>query len=222
VFLPIVDELIQITSVYIFCRQKSQYKQLARQYRKVKSISSDIRTICRLIKEEVHHGEQVLMPMIILSDTFLDAANHLDKSFLYSYFLKQALLNFQDTNQRKEEFIKFCRQQYADNGYELKIIDEFEQTYDPSSPIYWYTRECFIYAMLNKALRTHDIEIIMRIDWFIRDMHRQIEQLHKQSNIQHPFVVYRGQGVSLNEFEKIKGHKGCILAFSNFLSTSRE
>ncbi|CAF1509583.1 unnamed protein product [Rotaria magnacalcarata] len=61
-------------------------------------------------------------------------------------------------DKEKSELVEFCREQYADNENELKIINEFNQNYSKPSPIWWYTRECFAYSMLNKALRTQDVE----------------------------------------------------------------
>ena len=75
----------------------------------------------------------------------------------------------------------------------MKIIEEFNRTYNISSTIWSYTRECFIYSMLNRALRTQGVEIIIKMESFIRDLQRQIEQLHSQSDNIDSFLIYRGQ-----------------------------
>ncbi|CAF5108452.1 unnamed protein product, partial [Rotaria sp. Silwood1] len=62
----------------------------------------------------------------------------------------------------------------------MKIIDEFQRTYQASKAIWWYTRECFTYKMLNGALRTLNGDIMIRMGFFLCDVHRQIEHLHKQ------------------------------------------
>ena len=79
---------------------------------------------------------------------------------MYSQLLKEILLQFPQDPTSKKELVDFCRQQYADSPGELKVIDEFERDYDRPSPIWWYTRESFTYSMLNKALRTQDIETV--------------------------------------------------------------
>jgi tetratricopeptide (TPR) repeat protein len=100
------------------------------------------------------------------------------------------------------------------------VIGEFERDYDHPSPIWWYTRECFIYAMLNKALRIQDVEIILNMGFFLRDLHRQIEHLHSNIDKRNRLTVYRGQGMLNVEFEKIITNDGGLLSFNNFLSTS--
>jgi hypothetical protein len=51
------------------------------------------------------------------------------------------------------------------------MIDDFEQNYDKPSPVWWYTLECFTYKMLNRALREQDVGIIIKMGFFVRDLH---------------------------------------------------
>ena len=215
--LPLIQNLNQVDSMFIFCLDKAKYEPLAQQYSKVKGIFSKIESICKRIGEDVRQGEQVLMPISIIGN---DETHELDLSFVYSQLLKETLLKFHYNERVKNDLIAFCRQQYAENPRELEIIEEFEEKYDQPSPIWWYTRECFIYSMINKALRADDMEVIMRMGFIIRDLHRQIESLHLQSNIREPFVVFRGQGLSNDELEKIRSNPGDLFSFNNFLSTS--
>ena len=60
----------------------------------------------------------------------------------------------------------------GDNPSTLNLIEEFRGNYDPSLAIRWYTRPCFLYSMLNQALRTVDLDIILKMAFFIRDLHR--------------------------------------------------
>lgn len=218
--LPMIGDRAQIESIYIFCRYKHQYAPIAQRYCKVKGVYTKIEKICKLIRRDVHHGEADLMPISIAPNTSMVNSSELDPSFLYSQLLKEVLLDMEYTGQSKQELVGFCRQQYAGNERELHIIDDFAERYDQPSPIWWYTRECFIYSMLNKALRTHDIEVIMKMGYVICDLHGQIQALHAEACVQAPFVVYRGQGISDDELAKIKSSQAGLLSFNNFLSTS--
>ncbi|CAF4369023.1 unnamed protein product, partial [Adineta steineri] len=70
-----------------------------------------------------------------------------------------------------------------------------------------------------------DVDMIIRIGFFIKDLHRDIQRLHseqfhgQQSN--KTFTVYRGQGLSKEDFTEMTKTKGGLLSFNNFLSTSR-
>ncbi|CAF4246797.1 unnamed protein product, partial [Adineta steineri] len=107
---------------------------------------------------------------------------------------------------------------------QLNIIDEFKRNYHPEKAIWWYTRECFIYELLNQALRTLDADIIINMGFFFRDLHEQINQLHQQQLPSYggkPFTVYRGQSLLKTDFDKLKNTNGGLMSFNNFLSTSR-
>ncbi|CAF5061563.1 unnamed protein product, partial [Rotaria sp. Silwood1] len=123
-----------------------------------------------------------------------------------------------------KDLVTLGQEKYKGNKKELKIIDEFQHTYQPALAIWWYTRQCFTYKMLNRALRTLDGDIIIRMGFYLCDVHRQIENLHnKQINEYHgkTFPLYRGQGLLTADFEKITKNKGGLISFNNFLSTSK-
>lgn len=134
--------------------------------------------------------------------------------------MKGILLRMTNDNDAKKDFVQFCREQCSENDSRLSVINEFEQNYDPSVAIRWYTRDCFIYSMLNKALRTQEIDIILKMGFFIRDLHRKIEQLYSDTPRSNRLTLFRGQGMSNTEFEKLRNSKGGLLSFNSFLSTS--
>jgi hypothetical protein len=105
----------------------------------------------------------------------------------------------------------------------LKQIEDFECAYDLHSPIWWYTKEPFIYLTVNQALRTQNINVIIKMGFVIRDIHREIEQIHAEPGKNGDYrTVYRGQGMSSNEFKKVKNSQDSLLSFNNYLSTSTD
>jgi tetratricopeptide (TPR) repeat protein len=68
-----------------------------------------------------------------------------------------------------------------------------------------------------------DVDIIIKMGFFIGDLHRHIEQLHKDqfAGSRKSFTVYRGQGISKGDFEQLTKTKGGLMSFNNFLSTSK-
>jgi hypothetical protein len=77
--------------------------------------------------------------------------------------------------------------------------------------------------MLNRALRTQQVETIIKMGFFIQDLYRQIGKLHSKQFADsqgQSLIVYRGQGMSPTDFEKLKKTKGGLISFNSFLSTS--
>ncbi|CAF1063690.1 unnamed protein product [Didymodactylos carnosus] len=146
--------------------------------------------------------------------------NRQEASFIYFQLLINILLRIEDTNgNARKEIIDECRQQYAGNDKELKNIDDFEMTYSVNKAVWWYNHECFINRVLNKALRTADIDVLFKLQFFIKDLHRQLSHLHSTNKVQ-TIVAYRGQGMVTEEFEKLRANVGGFLSMSSLLSTS--
>ncbi|CAF1440807.1 unnamed protein product, partial [Didymodactylos carnosus] len=115
-----------------------------------------------------------------------------------------------------------CRREYETDVVELKKIDEFEKHYRPNQAVYWYTRDSFVYRLVNKALRTEDFCIINKYRLLITDLHTQLTKLHEQfykQDLTCPGqTFYRGQQLSVKELEK--SNFGQLITFNGFLSVT--
>ena len=144
------------------------------------------------------------------------STNEINGQFVYSQLLIDCLLRMTSSPTDKDELIDLCKKQYKDNATELAIIQEFERDYSPDRALWWYTRESFLYRLLNKALRVQNIDLLFLYRFFIRDIRQQLEQLQHSS----PFRVYRGQVMSNDELKSLKNSIGQFITMNSFLSTS--
>jgi hypothetical protein len=117
---------------------------------------------------------------------------------MYSQILQEILLIIDFEKQHILEFTAYCREQFGSGNIALKNIDKLEREYNSHMPIWWYTYSCFLYSMVNQALRTMNVDIIINIGFFLRDLHQNVVQLHKEQYVGQArsasFTVYRGQG----------------------------
>ncbi|CAF4604354.1 unnamed protein product, partial [Rotaria sp. Silwood2] len=58
--------------------------------------------------------------------------------------------------------------------------------------------------------------------FFLQDLHQNIKDKNSKDMYPSKFVVYRGQGLSEKDFEKMKNSRGGLVGFNCFLSTSRQ
>jgi hypothetical protein len=138
--------------------------------------------ICEALKKAAQPCEQDAIPvsfMAIGGDVTKKNFNQLDPSFVYITIVKQILLVIQFEPQHFAEFIQYCREALADNEGELRKVKKFKQKYLDETSTWWYTYECFLYLMLNRVLRYMDVDTF-KIGFFIGDLHRHIEELHKK------------------------------------------
>jgi tetratricopeptide (TPR) repeat protein len=217
-FAPIMEKTRQIHSIYVYCSQRAYHDKWVKDFQKVKGAFTCIKPICDALRRDIRQANNDLIPISILSSTNL---NELDQSFICSLILKDVLINNEVNPQVATEFIRFCRKHYKNNSYESNIIDEYRKKDKELSPIKWYTRECFMYSMLNRALRLYDMEILTQITFFVRDLHQQINQIHAKSNEQQQqMIVYHGQGLVKDQFSSLQKSVDSLISFNTFLITT--
>ena len=218
---PKVHPVSQINSIFVFCGNKSRHEQWAKDWVKVTGVYTDIESICEVLKEQTKQCDR---DSTSISITNAKSANELEATFMYTTLFKEIILEIKYDQDEINKMANECRQMYPENEYESQIINEFEHKYYEKSAIWWYTRHCFLYQLLNRALRTFETSVIVAMGFFIQGLHRRIEELHSQqrNSFNRPFVVYRGQGLSETDFDKLKQSHGGLLSFNNFLSTSQD
>lgn len=116
----------------------------------------------------------------------------------------------------KNELINLCKNFYKDNPNELSLVKDFETAYSPNQAVRWYTRDSFIYRLLNKALRIQNIDLLFLFQFLIRDINTQLKQFQCSSLIH----VYRGQLMSIEELDHLKRSVGEYISINSFFSTS--
>ncbi|CAF1380553.1 unnamed protein product [Adineta steineri] len=144
------------------------------------------------------------------------STSDLDGRFVHAQLLIYCLLRMQSTSTDKNDFISFCQKKYHNDVYTLKMIKEFQNTYSSDYAISWYTRETFVYRLLNQSLRIQDIDCLFAFRFLIRDIEQQLQQYQCPSCV----CLYRGQLMSKDELEILKQSKGKLISMNSFLSTT--
>jgi hypothetical protein len=224
---PLIHEISQLDAIYIFCNNPSPHEQWTKEWVKVKGVHTNIESICQAIELAVKQCNQDSIPVSFVAvseEASNETLNQLEPSFMYTQIFKEILLEMDHDEKSIRDLVNYCRELYHDNMKELNIINDFEHNYRSKSPIWWYTRECFTYQMLNRALRTLQGDIITNMGFFIRDLHEKIQELYRKqvgSYSGNSFILYRGQGFLKTGFAKLLETSGGLMSFNNFLSTSK-
>jgi tetratricopeptide (TPR) repeat protein len=227
-FVPLVHNMSQIDSIFIYCGNKKVHEQWAKDWSKIRGVLTDISPICQALKQVAERCEHNAMPISFVpqnrgvSNKRLD---HLNPLFIYTQVLKEILLSVTFDEEDIQKFIDYCRQEFAGNVHELNNIKKLESKYRDETPVWWYTYECFLYPLLNRSLRTMEVDIIVKMGFFVSDLHQYIKKLHTEQfrNVETAqlITVYRGQGVSKADFDQMMKAKGGLMSFNNFVSTTK-
>jgi tetratricopeptide (TPR) repeat protein len=226
---PIVQDILHVSCVYIFCKNKCRYEQWALKWSKVKGVFTDITSIHEAVKLAAQFCDQNMVSISFVKKTDRTSKQNLDQldqSFMYTQILKEILLTIDFQQEHIGEFLTYCREQFANNSVGLRNVAKLEEEYRLHQPIWWYTSDGFLYSMLNRALRVMEVDLIIKMGFFVRDLHNHIAALHStqynELNRSNSFTLYRGQGLLPTDFDQLMKTKGGLMAFNNFLSTSRD
>ena len=92
---PLVDNILQITTFYIFCENKAKHEHWAKEWAKVAGVYTDIGPICAALKQAAQNFDHnsVSISFAPKADgTGSESRDTLDCSFMYTQILKEILL----------------------------------------------------------------------------------------------------------------------------------
>jgi tetratricopeptide (TPR) repeat protein len=143
-----------------------------------------------------------------------------DSEFMWFQLIIEALLKMNDETRESTfaDLISWCRLQYAGNSAQLNYVEELGDRYDPHDAVWWYTRDTFVYRVLNTALRRQNIDVLVLFCFLIQHIY---EQLKEQGHFGEDVIdVYRGQLMSLEELDRLKSNTGHFISINTLFSTS--
>ncbi|CAF3300187.1 unnamed protein product [Rotaria sp. Silwood2] len=233
--IPQVHDLKHLWSIYIEhynpCEKKQNYDEnVYKNYKKVRRLSvntfDSIYTDLKQNIEEIKKYEKSTTIISNLSKTDF-TTNVLPMSNWTSFIGLLCNLPY-DKKKSRQQLISLMKDYYQGNINELRKIEEFENNYQSNQAIWWYTRDSFIYRILNKALRQNNIELLFLFGFFVQDMYRQLKDIYeldkkRYTNENQVVMVYRGQLMSRHEIPILRintDHIGNNAFFSTTMNRS--
>ncbi|CAF1984767.1 unnamed protein product [Rotaria magnacalcarata] len=215
-----IHHFIQLSSAYVYCRDKEANKQWSHSFTKVKGVFVTIDEIIREI--QAHHIYRGKLDEPMSMNTYnanIDenlSTTELNGRFIHFLLLIDVLIRVKFNESDKQKLIKRCSEEYNGNDPQISIIREFESDYVARKALWWYTRDSFLYNMLNKALRTQNTELLFLLRFLIRDIYRQL----KTNQCQEKIRAYRYQPMSQDELKTLQRTIGHFISINSFFSTS--
>lgn len=234
---PSIWKLQQVSSIYVYCMDKKIHEQWATQFAKVKlhrhilvslPLSLQVKAVVSNLDELVSqmradHKIQMTVeePLPINLFTTSSAGKStigVNGQFVFSQVLIDCLLRMKFSTTDQEKLIARCETEYKGNRAELANLREFQQDYSCDKALWWYTRESFLYKILNATLRTQNIHMMFLFRSFILDIHRQLQLCQSTC----PLRVFRCQIMSSDELNTLNEWIGQFISVNSFFSTSTD
>ncbi len=167
-------------------------------------------------KSQVKLEEPFLMNIFAINDNPDQSTTGLNGHFVHSLLLIDVLIRMKSIESDKQQLITLCKNKYKDNNTQLALVREFENEYTPQKALWWYTRDSFLYRMLNKSLRVQNIDLLFLFRFVIADIYHHLKRNQCQSSVR----VYRGQTISNEELDTLRRSIGDFISINSFFSTS--
>lgn len=156
--LPRIGELQQIYTIYVL-RENEDDIDLSSKQPKIQGLFKNTNDICEQMRNDT---SKISRDLIIYLNASSNAIT-LEPAFTYFQLLSEIILDKNEIGHGLKELINFSRQEYDGNDEELKLIDEFEKTYQKNQAIYWFSRQCFI-SKVNEFI----YKIKLKIKFYFR------------------------------------------------------
>ncbi|CAM4970633.1 unnamed protein product [Rotaria socialis] len=229
---PNIYHFPQLLYIYIYCFNKVEHEEWAlnKNYAsKIRGVFTDIDLLLAKINDDVKLSLKNILPLNIfhkyddlnLKEMSMKDLNKQSAQFMWFQLLIDTLLHGDYSDTAKDDMFYECVAQYDGNEIELKRILDFYKTYIAEQAISWYTRNSFLYRLLNKAFRIQNINIIYKFRYFIKHLYNQLRDVQlQQSEDLSSITVYRGQLMHHDEFDNFKENVGELISINTFFSTT--
>ena len=212
-----------LISIFIFSANDKQQEAFVYGCNKVVGIFTDRNHLLESIRMTIDtvEGKTLVFNLFNQKQRLGRDLSKESASFIWHQMLIYVLRQMPQDQQSRDEMLDMCEEFYRHNKKELEKIESFRLTYTSDKAIEWYTKDCFLYKLLNKALRTEDIELLHIFRFFIIDLCAALEKECFQLKNRTCFTTFRGTQILNEQLETLKQSEGKIISMNGFFSTSR-
>ncbi|CAF0799958.1 unnamed protein product [Didymodactylos carnosus] len=225
-----VHDVRSLHSIHIYNNHERTDKKWDQCFVKLK-LYNDIEQILENLSTITEdYATKTKIPLSVFNQSALDmTTNELNDIAYFAKFVSPLLIDLlldldYDLEVEKADFINQCRIYYRKWKRYLIDIDEFARTYTPKEAVQWYTKESFVYRLINKVFRQQNLRGIFAIRFFIRDLFYQLKDLYNDyltpDYLDDGYICrcYRGQRMTQIELKNLT--EGKLISANSFLSTT--
>jgi hypothetical protein len=182
-FIPTIQNASQIDSIYVFCSNKEKHENWIGDFPEVRGLYTSVAPLCLQLGKDTKKSDHDLVGFEVVersTSKTVTKTNQQEALFMYDQLFREIVLVMKEEDMT--DMHDFCIIHYKGNRDEMKFLVELQKNYSDHSPVWWYSRDAFLYRMLNKALRTHQYDTLYVLRVFIRHLHEQVVEQQKTRN----------------------------------------
>ncbi|UJR12162.1 hypothetical protein I4U23_016339 [Adineta vaga] len=223
-----VDLLRRIDSIFIFCLVEKLHENKQEYHEKVVGTFSEHMKLLQSIQEQaimISQQDLIMKYYNCTQKTARMVPSYATGEFVWTRVIKEAALQIQKHVRIVKQMFDRFRILYRDNTKELDKIDQFEKDFQrfdfhPKEIIQWYTKDSFLYRIINQSLRTQNTSELIIFSPYIANLCRAIRSL--QTKVYSIMTFFRGCTLSRTALDEFNANIGSLLSINSFFSATRQ
>lgn len=194
-----------IVRAIIFCFLQEKYEDYPERHARVRSVVTSQEDLLRE-KQSLERRNGFEQLTLKAGFHFIDNqsfVNYLLLDFLFKLIAKQDITkqSLRDLRAFSKEYIEDHEKNKGQESEHLKLfLKDFKEEKIGKTIVEWYTKESFVYRMINNTLREGDIIKIFRIRAAVFCLDQKLQKIGRKST-SFPRVLYKGTKIEKHEFE---------------------
>ena len=214
--LATIDHLHHIRGIYIYSIDGTDLPKIHRVY---VTFDDLIDALTIDVKKFIDEEKNGMFGELNQVDRSTDSGS---ESWWVTFMDTLCLLSY-PTKECHQNLVNELKRYYEGKHEELNAIEQFQRDYTSDKAVWWYTRDIFLFRLINKANRQHNVKVMFAFGYYIKDLFVQLNkeyQFWKRNNNEHnrEMKVFRGQIMSKEEIQLLKS--SYMIRLNSFLSTS--
>lgn len=168
----------QIGALFIFCNNMDDYQHLV--HDKLIEVFTDPEILAESLRVTkftlTSKKTKLSLNLLDQEQTWSREVPSITLTQMWHQLFLEVLVALPRDEQAKLEMINMSKEYYAGQNTELKNIETFRSSYTFDIAIEWYTVDSFVHKLVNKALRTENIDLLYAFRFFIGDLKAAIER----------------------------------------------
>ena len=230
---PSIINLTKVSFIYLFHTEENLDTTSKQSSNRIRGIHSDIKNLCdQLFKDHTELSNSLQMSISIFDkDRNQKTVRNLhadNARFIWFQLLIDILIKIPHNRQSLDEMLDECEKYITKekSTSAQEVISRLREKYQSDEALQYYTDDTFLFRLFNRALRTENIDFLFVFRFFLADMYNQLQKLYTKqfltdtTNSGNSLDVFRGQRMTITEFDIIKHSVGRLISINVFLSTT--
>ncbi|CAF4120178.1 unnamed protein product, partial [Rotaria sordida] len=226
-YVPYFNDFHQIQSIYVFENSLQNINYEVQKYSKLINIFTDEHMLIERLRRDILfiYRNDLSINISCLHDIEIQQSFTISDQnkgmFLWNHVFIYYLVNSPNIEMKKlkEDMIQQSRLEYQDK---LTEINDFNNNCTLDNALNWYTKDSFVFRLVNRAFRTRNIDLMCKFRYFIILLYKKLKELSIQQNEANSITAYRGQVMKKNYIEYLRSRVGTLISTNTLMSTTRD